>query len=523
MEQKELYKLLGDPKLYPDKPKRVRTIQTHISFLVLTGKYVYKIKKPVNFGFLDFSTLKKRKHYCEEEIRLNQRLSREIYLGVVAITQKNRQIEISGRGKVVEYAVKMRELPQEAILTNLVRQDKVTREVVKTLAKKIADFHKRAGTDKRISLFGRPEIFKISTDENFEQTREFIGRTLTEEQYDLIRVNTNNFFAENKKLFEKRVKEGRIRECHGDLHTGNIFLTDKLYIFDCIEFNDRFKNSDVCLDVAFIAMDLDYLGKKELSGCLVEQYVVYSKDRELLKLLDFYKCYRAYVRGKVTSFRLNDPHISSKEKKIAARNAKKYFSLSYGYAKKFAERPILFVTCGLTGAGKSYLARLLAKMAKARIVRTDELRKRLARTKKNVLVKYEKGIYSKEMTDFVYKNAIEKAKQALKKSKSCVIDGTFKEKKYRQLARQAAELVGAAFLIVEAVCEERIIRQRLLNRFRRKSVSDGRWEIYVQQKKDFESLRKDEPYIRVNSPNTWTARKDLLIKLRRRNMRITGP
>jgi aminoglycoside phosphotransferase family enzyme len=205
--------------------------------------------------------------------------------------------------------------------------------LVDRIAKIIAEFHSKAETNSRINGFGSLAVIETNWKENYDQTEEFIGKTVSSEEFELIRNKINNFIKQNAPVFEKRVSEGRVRDCHGDIHSGNIFITNGIYIFDAIEFNDRFRYSDVASDVAFLAMDLDHKKHAELSDFFVEKYVEYSGDQEVTKLLPFYKCYRAYVRGKVTSFKLKDPNISSEEKSAATEEAKKYFKLAVDYAK----------------------------------------------------------------------------------------------------------------------------------------------------------------------------------------------
>ena len=330
--QKLVIDALMTPEAYQEKPSKIELFQTHISFVFLTEKFVYKVKKPVNFGFLDFSTLDKRRFFCEKELQLNRRLCGDMYIEVVPIN-KAASIKIYGPGETVEYALKMKRLPQEKIMTHLLEEDKVEKGLIDQIAKIIADFHSKAETNERISSIGSLATIKINWDENFEQTRNVVGKTITTEDFELISKKVNHFMENNKALFEKRSKEGKIRDCHGDIHSGNIFITDKIYIFDAIEFNERFRYGDVVSDMAFLAMDLDFKEKGDLSEFFVEKYVDYSGDQELMKLLQFYKCYRAYVRGKVAGFKLGDPNVSDKEKKEATDQAKAYFNLATAYAK----------------------------------------------------------------------------------------------------------------------------------------------------------------------------------------------
>jgi uncharacterized protein len=317
---------------YPEPTSKVELIQTHISFVFLTDQYVYKIKKPVNFGFLDFSTLDKRRSYCLKELQLNRRLCPEIYLEVVPIN-KSKTLKVGGSGETVEYALKMKRLPQERIMTQLLQEGKVDKKVIDEIAKIVAKFHSEAQTNAEISEFGGLKTVKTNWDENFAQTTKYIGQTITKNDYDFMQAKINDFMTKNNALFQSRIDDKRIRDCHGDLHSGNIFVTDKICIFDAIEFNDRFRYSDVAADVAFLAMDLDYQKRSDLAQYFIAQYIKYSKDAQLEKLLPFYKCYRAYVRGKVVSFRLDDANIKAQEKASATKEASAYLRLAAEYAK----------------------------------------------------------------------------------------------------------------------------------------------------------------------------------------------
>jgi len=319
------------PESYPHKPAEVRLVQTQMSFIFLTGEYVYKVKKPVNLGYLDYTTLSKRHLCCRREVELNRRLCPDIYLEVVAITRDREGVHIGGKGRAVEYAVRMRQLPQERMMDVLLASNRVTPEMVTRVAQKLVGFHREAKTSSRIAAFGRLDTIRQNTEENFSQTQEYIGVSLTQGQYERIRKYTRDFIRRNGGLFARRVKEDRIRDCHGDLHCAHICFTDGICIYDCIEFNDRFRYADVASEVAFLAMDLDRYQRPDLSRQLVNAYVELSQDKELLELLGFYKCYRAYVRGKVESFKLADPYISDGEKAKALSAAKSYFALAEGY------------------------------------------------------------------------------------------------------------------------------------------------------------------------------------------------
>jgi len=330
--QRQVVEALMKPEAYDEEPGQIELVQTHISFVFLTRNFVYKVKKAVDLGFLDFTTLEKRRFFCEKELELNRRLCGDMYLEVVPINKSN-IIKIKGKGMPIEYAVKMKKMPQEKMMNRLLEENKVNNKLIDEIAKIIAAFHSKAKTNRRISKFGSLTIVETNWKENFDQTREFIGKTMLMKDFKLIRERIDDFMKRNVSLFEGRMAEGRVRDCHGDIHSGNIFVTDRIYIFDAIEFNERFRYSDVASDIAFLAMDLDFKGRTDLSKFFIERYVKHSKDQQLMTLLPFYKCYRAYVRGKVTSFKLRDPSVSSEEKRTAMKEAKAYFKLASTYAE----------------------------------------------------------------------------------------------------------------------------------------------------------------------------------------------
>jgi len=227
----------------------------------------------------------------------------------------------------------MKRMPQEKMMSKLLEEREVDSKLIDRIARIIADFHSKAETNKRISEFGSLAIIETNWKENFEQTQEFVGKTISVKDFELICERIEDFIKRNVSFFEKRIAEGRVRDCHGDIHSGNIFVTNRIYIFDAIEFNERFRYSDVASDVAFLAMDLDFKERADLSNFFVERYVKYSGDHALTRLLPFYKCYRAYVRGKVSSFKLKDPSVGDEEKRAAMKEAKAYFKLASTYAK----------------------------------------------------------------------------------------------------------------------------------------------------------------------------------------------
>ena len=327
----DLVRALLNPALYPDKPDHIQLMQTQMSFVFLAGEYVYKVKKPVNLGYLDYTTLEKRRFFCQREVDLNRRLCPDTYLGVFPITKSAQHVTLGGTGETIDYVVKMRYLPQDRMMNVLLQKDGVTNEMVGRVAIRLVDFHNRAETNTSIGAFGEIRSISVNTEENFNQTKKSIGRTISRAKYERIRAYTRRFLQDNPSLFASRITRGRIRDLHGDLHAAHICFVDGICIYDCIEFNDRFRYGDVASEVAFLAMDLDHYGRADLSQHFVQSYVNSSSDQDLLKMLAFYKCYRAYVRGKVESFKLDDPYIAKREKAKVQRVAREYFDLAESY------------------------------------------------------------------------------------------------------------------------------------------------------------------------------------------------
>ncbi len=452
-------------------------VQTHISWVLLGESVVYKIKKPVDFGFLDYTTLEKRKFYCEKEVELNSRLSKEIYLGVSSVVEKNGELFIDEDGDIVDYAVKMKRMPQDRMMNVLIEEGKIKQSYIVSLAKKIADFHLHAETNEYISSFGSVETNKFNTDENFEQTKDAVGEFITAYQYNSIKDYTDRFYEEKRFLFEKRVRDKRIRDCHGDLYSRNICIIDEntIYVYDCIEFNERFRYSDVASDVAFLLMDLENYERYDLSELFLDRYVCFSEDSGITEIVDFYKIYRAYVRGKIAYFQ------SQK------KQANLYFDLSFGYLPD-KYKPKVIVICGLTGSGKSTVASFISKKTGFEVLSSDVVRKELAGMDiyDRDLSEYKGGIYVDEMTERVYKELCNRAYNLARNGKSVVLDATFIKERYRKMVVDRFRRLGIKPFFAFLEVDEKTALEHFKKREMESSVSDGRYEIFLRQKEELE-------------------------------------
>lgn len=330
-EPPDLAQALLNPDCYPGTPSDIQLVQTSTSYVFLTGDFAYKIKKPVDPGYLDYTTLDKRRFYCKREVSLNRRLCPDIYLDTVPITESKDGLSVEGKGKALEYAVKMKQMPVSSMLSTLLDTDGITSSMMQDIARKLAEFHGKAATSETISDYGDIEFILIGTEENFIDSIRYISKTISQKSFRAIKDYANGFIENNTEFFYERITDSKIRDCHGDLQVKHICIADDIYIFDCIEFNDSLRYSDVASEVAFLAMDLDWYDRTDLSRDFVDAYLTITGDDDLLQMLNFYKCYRAYYRGRIESMKLNMPDISEEQVEEITETAGKYFDLAESY------------------------------------------------------------------------------------------------------------------------------------------------------------------------------------------------
>ena len=323
------------PKAYPHAVGRVELVQTHVSFVILAGDFVYKFKKEVDFGFLDFSNLDRRRFFCHEEVRLNRRLCPEVYLGVVSVVRDNEGFALAGADEAgVEYGVKMKRLPEKLMMGEVIGRGKLSRDHLYRIAEQLVPFYQNLPSITESGGPGSVSVVAKNVRDNFEITRPFVGgAVLTRGRFEHIENYCSRFLLQED-LFERRLVNGHVREGHGDLHSANICLTEPPALFDCIEFNENLRFADVAADVGFLAMDLDFHGLPLLADTFIKHYVELMGDDELHQVLDFYKCYRAYVRGKINLLTAEDRAVSKVARKMANRLADRYFQLAGEYCRE---------------------------------------------------------------------------------------------------------------------------------------------------------------------------------------------
>ena len=499
------------PGFYPHPViEPIELIQTHVSYVLLTGDYVYKVKKPVNFGFLDYSTLDKRHHFCKEEIRLNQRGAAEIYLEILPISQAGEKYQLGGTD-AVEYVLKMQQFPQEGLFSNMFERGELTEKYMEDLGRIVAQFHEKAHTDDYIRKFGEIPQVRDAIDENYRQTASYIGGPQTQEHYEETQQYTDKFFASGEEVFASRIKNNWIRECHGDLHLRNICLwQDKILLFDCIEFNEPFRFVDVMFDIAYAVMDMDARSRPDLGNAYLNTYVEQIGDWEGLQVLPLYLSRQAYVRAKVTSFLLDDPSVPAADKEAAAVTAAKYYQLAWEYTRSpspaygpqsGSSQGKLTLMSGLSGSGKSTVARHLARHTGAIHIRSDAVRKHLA----GVPLDEQGGadLYSAEMTEKTYSRLLELGIKLASVGWSVILDAKYDKKKLRQDAIAGANSHQLPLSILHCTAPMEVCQGRVSSRTG--DVSDATADLLTKQQAAAEPFTESEqPYVKtLDTTQDW--------------------
>ena len=487
------------PEFYPDSPARVELKQTHISYVFIADDFVYKVKKAVHFPFLNCSKLTQRFLFCCEEVRLNARLSPRVYLGVFAILERGDSFALgpevtAEHPEAVEYAVKMRRLPEDRMLDRLLAAGHVDTNMIRAIAARIAEFHATAPSNRGWAYGSAAAVWR-GVIGDIAQNESYIGHTLRKEQFTAIDAFCRSFITAHWRQLNDRALDGRVREGHGDLRAEHVCLLNtaenEIGVIDCVEFSELLRYNDVASEIAFLAMDLERLGTPMLADELVEAYAEIAGDEDLAMFVPFYKCYRACVRGKVESLRSLEREVGDAERERARQLASKYFTMASRYAR--CASPCLIIVCGLSGSGKSTVARILQHRKGFKTINSDRVRKRLASVAphEHVRTGYGANIYSDRFSKITYDAMLAEAERLLNDGCGVILDATFKESADRQLAVALAARSGVPVLFVECVVSEDEAIRRLERRGSiQGEVSDATPEVHRMQRAEFEPIRE---------------------------------
>ncbi len=490
-----LISALHNSTLYPHPVKAINLIETHISWLILTGDYVYKIKKPVLFDFIDYSTLAKRAFFCHEEIRLNQRLAPQLYLDVVTIYGTPTAPNFIGQGEVIDYAVKMRQFPAGHLLAELAQQRQLSLSHAEQLAEQIATFHSQCARLKPHLAYGSCQDIQHWYVENFACMKQLLTEPAWQLKIDQLQRHSDRQWSRNQANFMQRKVAGWVREGHGDMHLGNItVLAQKIIIFDCIEFNPQLRWLDVMSDLAFLVMDLLHYRYPDLAYEVLNRYLQQTGDYEGLAVLPFYLSYRALVRAKLALLR----YQQGIDRQAAWTEFTDLIELAEGFTQ--TETPRLIITHGLSGSGKTHYAQHFAQKNAAVHLRSDIERKRLYGY--TALQTTQGEIYQADASQQTYQRLLTLAEHCLTAGYSVIIDATFLQRDQRQACQHLAESLSIAYTIIDfqlpLACLEQRIQQRLQSQH---DASEATLDVLHQQQKNAQAFTEDElPY--VQKPKT---------------------
>jgi aminoglycoside phosphotransferase family enzyme/predicted kinase len=480
---------------FPHATAGFEVFETHISYVLLTGEYVYKFKKPVDLGFLDFTTLEKRKYYCEEELRLNRRLAPDMYLALVSVHGDPEHPVIEGEGPLLEYAVKMRQFATADRMDLVTARGELTSEEIDQLAQIVAEFHEHIPVAESDSRFGTLEVIRQRIMQNFEQVLQNTDDPEISNICTQLCSWSEAALHKRQDVIAQRKQEGSVRECHGDMHMANIILPEgKPVIYDCLEFSEDLRWIDTISEVAFLYMDLDFHHQHNLALRFLNQYLSRSGDYGGLRLLCIYLVYRAMVRAKVNSIEAKQKAANPKVAAGCLATTKSYLALALNYVESFAS-PVLIILHGLSGSGKSWLAEQLLENFGAIQIRSDVERKRLlgfeaqARTKSAI----GKGAYSADMTAQTYQRLLELASLILPAGPSVIVDATFLKKSHREQFQQLAQSLDVPYVILDLQASEDTLRSRIIKRAgQAKDASEATLEVLAHQLKTDEAISASE-------------------------------
>ena len=486
-----LAEALSHPEAYPHATGNIEVVETHISWIFLTDSWAYKVKKTLDLGFLDFSTIQKRHHYCNEELRLNRRLCPEIYLSVLPVVRSANTFLIDGEGEIVDYAVKMVRFDRTMELDRMLSGKLLKEEHIDTLSGMIAAFHSSLPAAPAESGFGHPEnlikpiLHNFTSMEAIATNEDEIGRL------EFLKAWSIREHQRLYSLFLQRKSEGFIRQCHGDMHTGNmVWWKDRIFIFDCIEFNENLSIIDVISDLAFLFMDLDHGGESSLAWRLLNLYLTETGDYGALPVLRFYTLYRAMVRAKVTAIRYAQTSGQKQAQKILEEH-RSYIELALDYTRD--KKALLILTFGVSGSGKTFVSRDIAQRIGCVHLRSDIERKRLAGLGPLERSDRNGTLYSEEISRQTYQRLLDLAKLCLNEGITVIVDATFLKQCHRKLFMELAGEQQIPCKILRFSASEKVLNERVRKRYQGgKDASEADIAVLASQLGTLEPLEAKE-------------------------------
>ena len=473
------------PDAYPlPRPTRVDLVTTHISWVFLTDHEVWKVKRPVDYGFLDYTTLDRRHHFCLEEIRLNQRLAPGVYRGVVPVRLGPEGPTLTDAGPIIDYAVRMRRLPDTASLDSRLREGTLTHDQLWAVAAILAPYY---GAAPARASFGSRAAIGSTIAQNLDEARPFVGRFVSSQAFEVVRAWQLGYLEGEAGRFEARVSQGRIREGHGDLRLEHIYLDGATWlVIDCVEFNERFRTGDVASDAGFLAMELDARRQPVLAASFLGRFALEANDYDLYEVIDFYLSYRAWVRAKVAALLAEDPSTPPDKAVRKAGEARALFELAQRYTQQRDAAPPVVAVGGLIGSGKTVLAEAVARDLGLAVVSSDRTRKWLAGvapTERAPEAAYRPSVSARTVDEL-----FRRATLVLRSGRGVILDATFRGRDMRGRARELARSHGRPFLFAETACEDGVLRERLRQRAAGPSVSDATEELLTRMRAEFEAV-----------------------------------
>jgi len=491
------------PGAFPEPVGEVRVEQTHISVVFLTGSHAYKIKKGLDLGFLDFTTLEKRKHFCLEEVALNRPRAPGVYLGVVPVTETEEGLVFGGSGEPLEYAVRMRQLPSENTLRSWLARGELSPGMLERVAARIASLHGKADRPPEMARFGAFQVVAFNARENFSQSEPQVGVTVTPEVFERFRTLTEDRLQELEPLMEERSDRGMTRDTHGDLHLDHVYVfpeespSGDILVVDCIEFNERFRFADPMADIAFLAMDLIYQGREDLKEVLMEAYFDASGDEEGRALLPFYVAYRAAVRGKVEGFAALQEDQPEEDRAHARGRSRAHWMVGLGALELPGKRPCAILVSGLPGTGKTTLGHRLEEEGVGEVLSSDEVRKRLSGLDPHVSARadFEQGLYTPERTEETYAVCLRETRQRVLQGERVMVDATFRKEQHRRMFVDTLVSLGVPVVLLQTRADPVLVRKWMASR--REDASDAYWEVHQRMAEEWEDFGDETRHLVV--------------------------